>query len=173
MGKCINCGEESPGKYCHSCGQETEFKRLEVKTIFHDVTHGLLHWENSILKTFRAMLLKPGISAREYIDGSRKKYVKPFSYFIFIQTVFVVLFHQMNDKYFAFTNFSIKFEESMHDKVEQIQHVLNAYINYLNYLMPVFLAAYFVLFFRKKSGVNYAESLALSFFWVGTMLVLG
>jgi len=170
---CLNCGAESEGKYCPVCGQETNVKRLEVKTIFHDVTHGILHWENSILKTFRQMLFKPGITAKNYISGLRKSYVKPFSYFIFIQTVYVLLFHAMSDKYFAFVSYTIKSSDDAKEKVEQMQHLVNAYLNYFNYLMPLSFALYFFLFFRKKMNVNYAESLALSLYWIGTTLVFG
>lgn len=171
MKECKNCGAESDGKYCKNCGQETEIKRLEVKTIFHDVTHGILHWENSILRTFRYLLLKPGGTVRDYVSGLRKSYVKPFSYFIFIQTIFVILFHTMSGKYYAFASYSIKDTGDNPGQAEQMQHLMSNYINYCNYFMPVFLALYLYLFFRKKAGINYAESLAGSFYWVGTTLV--
>lgn len=173
MKKCPNCEFESDGKYCPECGQVVDLKRLEVKTIFHDVTHGILHWENSILKTFKLILLKPGDTVKSYISGQRKNTVKPFTYFIFIQTVYVLFFHQMSGTFFAFLNFTIKNPVSMQDKVEQMQHMLNAYINYFNYFMPLFFALYFFLFYKKKTGVNYAESVALSFYWIGTTLVFG
>lgn len=171
MIKCINCGVESEGKYCPNCGQAIEIKRLEVKTIFHDVTHGILHWENSILKTFRYMLINPGKSVKEYISGLRKSYMKPFSYFIFIQTVFVIIFHRLNEKYFAFVNYTIQDEGYNPGQTEQVQHLMSNYLNYFNYFLPVFLALYLYLFFRKKTGINYAESIAASFYWVGTTLV--
>jgi hypothetical protein len=170
---CQNCGAESGGKYCPDCGQEMEIKRLEVKTIFHDVTHGILHWENSILKTFGLMLLKPGNTAASYISGQRKTVVKPFTYFIFIQTIYVLLYHRMNGQYFAFMNFNISPTEASQEKVEHIQQMVNAYINYLNYFMPVFFSAFFYLLYKKKTGINFAESTAISFYWVGTTMVFG
>jgi len=173
MNKCLNCGTESGGKFCPSCGQEMAINRLEVKTIFHEVTHGILHWENSILKTFRQLLFKPGITAKNYISGLRKSYVKPFSYFIFIQTVYVLIFHRMSEKYFAFVNFTVQQSENMKDKVEHMQHLVSANINYFNYVMPLSFALLFFLFFKKKYGVNYAESIAISFYWLGTTLVFG
>jgi hypothetical protein len=173
MKKCINCGAESDGKYCPECGQEIEIKRLEVKTIFHDVTHGILHWENSILKTFRQMLFKPGDTAASYISGQRKTLVKPFTYFIFIQTIYVLLFHSMSGQYFAFLNFNVSPTDAMQDKIEHIQHMINAYINYLNYFMPAFFSLFFYIIYKKKTGINFAESIAISFYWIGTTLVFG
>ena len=154
MKKCKNCGFDSDSKYCPECGQELEIKRLKVRTIFHDITHGILHWENSILKTFREMLLLPGDSSRDYISGRRKSFVKPFSYFIFIQTMYVLLFHRMSGEFFAFLNISIKTAESMQGRIEEMQHLINAFINYLNYFLPVFFALYFYLLFRKKTGIK-------------------
>jgi hypothetical protein len=171
METCTNCGTVLQGKYCHNCGQE-RVKRLEVKSIIHEVTHGILHWENSILKTFSAMLRNPGYTVKEYISGRRKSFIKPFSYFIFIQTIFVVVFHRMSEKYFAFLTVNVRSDsEKVMTRFNDIQHLVGQYINYLNYFMPVVFAFYFYLFFKKKSGVNFAESLAISFYWVGTTLV--
>ncbi len=171
MEKCINCGAVLTGKYCHNCGQE-RVKRLEVKTILHDVTHGILHWENSILKTFKQLALNPGKTAKEYLSGRRKSFIKPFSYFIFIQTLYVIVFHLMSEKYFAFLNVSVSSDSNtIQQKVIEIQHLVNSYINYLNYFMPVVFAFYLYLFFKKKTGINYAEAIANSFYWVGTALV--
>jgi Protein of unknown function (DUF3667) len=172
MAKCKNCGAESPGRYCIECGQELDPKRLAVKTILHDVTHGILHWENSILKTLKHLILKPGNTAKDYISGKRKAYVKPFSYFIFMQTLFVIVFHLMSDRYFAFMNVTFKSSsDTMQTKVMEIQHLVSNYVNYLNYFMPVVFAFYLYLFFRKRTGINYAEAMAASFYWVGTTLV--
>lgn len=171
MEKCTNCGSELEGKYCHNCGQK-RVKRLEVKTILHDVTYGILHWENSILRTFKGLLFKSGLTAKDYIEGKRKHFVKPFSYFIFMQTLFVVVFHRMSEKYFAFLNYTIKSDSNkVQGRVIEIQHVVSQYVNYLNYFMPVFFAFFLYLFLRKKKGINYAEALAASFYWVATTLV--
>lgn len=171
MDKCTNCGTELTGKYCHNCGQG-KVKRLEVKSLVHDVTHGILHWENSILKTFRSLLFTPGQTANDYIEGKRKHYVKPFSYFIFMQTLFVIVFHRMSEKYFAFLNYTITTDSvKVQDRVREIQHLVAQYVNYLNYFMPVLLAFFLYLFFRKSKGINYAEALAASFYWVATTLV--
>ena len=173
MKKCLNCGIYSNGNYCPECGLEFEIKRLEVKTIFHDVTHGILHWENSILKTFRQMLLKPGDTAKDYISRQRKTFVKPFTYFIFIQTIYVVLFHSMNGQFFAFMNFNITTTDATQTAIEHTQHMVNSYANYLNYFMPVFFALFFYLLYKKKTGINFAESIAISFYWVGSSMVFG
>lgn len=168
---CTNCGNEFSGKYCPECGQG-RVKRLEVKAIVHDVTHGILHWENSILRTCRNLVLSPGKTVKEYIAGKRKYYVKPFTYFIFIQTVFVIVFHWMSEKYFAFLNVSFpQSGEKLGQSVQEIQHLISGYVNYFNYIMPLIFAFYLHLFLKKKTGINYAEALAASYYWAGTSMV--
>lgn len=171
METCTNCGNEFSGKYCPECGQG-RVKRLEVKAIVHDVTHGILHWENSILRTCRNLVLSPGRTVKEYIAGKRKYYVKPFTYFIFIQTVFVIVFHWMSEKYFAFLNVSFpQSGEKLGQSVQEIQHLISGYVNYFNYIMPLIFALYLYLFLKKKTGINYAEALAASYYWAGTSMV--
>jgi hypothetical protein len=171
METCTNCGTEFTGNFCPVCGQG-RVKRLEVRSIFHDVLHGIWHWENSILRTLKRLILSPGTTVKDYITGRRKSYVKPFSYFIFMQTLFVVVFHLMSGKYFAFMNVTFNSgNDEVQSRVLEIQHMVSTYVNYLNYFMPVVFAFFLYLFFRKKTGINYAESLAASFYWVGTSLV--
>lgn len=171
METCSNCGNKFTGKYCHNCGQG-KVKRLEVKTILHDVTHGILHWENSFLKTCRHLILSPGRTVKEYIAGKRRSYIKPFTYFIFIQTVFVIVFHRMSEKYFAFLDISFPSPgEKASQSVQEIQHLISGYVNYFNYILPVIFAVYLFIFLKKKTGINYAEALAVSFYWVGTTMV--
>jgi len=177
MDKCLNCGAELTGKYCSNCGQERITGKLEVKHLFKDVTHGIFHWESSILKTFKELLLRPGKFLRSYIEGIRKPYVKPFSYFIFIQTLYVLVFHWLSDKYFAFMNATVTtggdMTETMAAKIHNAQHLVSVYINYLNFAMPLFYAFFIMIFFKKKTGINYAESIVISLYVMGNTLLFG
>jgi hypothetical protein len=172
MDKCLNCGAEIETKYCPHCGQERIVKRLEVKTIFHEITHGILHWENSILNTFKILLTRPGNFVREYIGGKRKSFVKPFSFFLFFQSLYVIIFHWLGDKYFAFLRMNIS-SDAPAEKIEQMQHLISKNINYLNFILPVIFAFFFKLVLKKRTGVNYAESLVFSFYTTGAVLVAG
>lgn len=172
MNKCINCGAEVSTGFCPYCGQEAAFKRFEVKTLFHEVTHGILHWENSILNTFKQLLFNPGNFIRNYINGKRKSFVKPFSFFLFFQSAYVVIFHWLGEKYFAFLRMSMTSDGPV-EKIEKMQHLMSRNINYFNFLLPVIFAFFFKLILKKRTGVNYAESLVFSFYTTGTLLVAG
>ena len=154
MDKYLNCGAELTGKYCSQCGQEKITGKMEVKHLFKDITHGIFHWENSILKTFKELLLRPGKFLRNYIDGTRKLYVKPFSYFLFIQTIYVLIFHWLSDKYFTFMTSNVtssgQFTPSMIAKIHEAQHLISLYITYLNFVLPLFFAIFINLFFDSQ-----------------------
>ena len=169
---CPNCGTGFDSKFRPNCGQERIVKRLEVKTILHDITHGILHWENSVLRTFKLLLTQPGYFIHGYIRGKRKSYIKPFAYFLFLQTIYVIIFHFMSGQFFAFADISLK-NASQTEKIAELQHLISKNVNYLNFILPLMFAFYFKLFTKKKTGVNYAEGLVFSFYTYGTLLVAG
>jgi Protein of unknown function (DUF3667) len=167
MKECKNCGTKSKGKFCYDCGQEVDIKRFDTKTILHEIVFkGIFKVENSKLKTFKRILLNPGNSVRDYIHGKRETYVKPFIYFLSLQTFFVVVFHKLSDNFYKYLNSTSTDSSSM----EQIELVVKTYANYLYYLLPVFFSLYLYLFFRKEKGINYAESVVASMYWLGTSL---
>lgn len=172
MDTCINCGAAIYTNYCPHCGQERNVKRFEVKTIFHDVTHGIFHWESSILKTLKSLFIKPGFFIKDYLEGKRKSFVKPFSFFLFFQSVYVLIFHWMASKYFAYMNFTVT-SSSQSVKIEEIQHLISKNVNYLNFGLPLFFALVLMLFLKKRTGINYAEALVFSFYSFAALLIFG
>jgi hypothetical protein len=179
METCKNCGVEVSGKYCSNCGQEIITVRLSVKHIIKDVTHGMFHWESSIFNTCKELIIHPGKVIHSYIDGKRKSYIKPFTYFIFIQTIYVLIFHWLSGNYFAFMTATMQVsgemtnsqQEKLHVIQHEIQHLINANINYLNFIMPLIFALYIKIFLKKKTGINYAESVVFGLYVIGTTLL--
>jgi hypothetical protein len=83
------------------------------------------------------------------------------------------LFHWTSGKYFAFINLTFTPESALHSEFARYQQIVNSYINYFNYFMPLFFAFYFYLFFKKQLGINYAESIVCALYWIGMTLVFG
>ncbi len=84
---CLNCGTALIGKHCHACGQAAHVHKT-IGAFFHDLLHGVFHFEGKIWRTLPALALKPGRMTREYIDGRRASYVSPIALFLF--TVFLM-----------------------------------------------------------------------------------
>ncbi|NUS99754.1 MAG: DUF3667 domain-containing protein [Sphingomonas sp.] len=91
---CLNCGTELAGAYCHACGQHAHVHRT-LHAFWHDLLHGVLHFEGKIWHTLPLLAWRPGELTRRYIDGERAKFVSPMALFLF--SVFLM---------FAVTSFS-------------------------------------------------------------------
>ncbi len=79
---CLNCGAELTGDYCHACGQRAHVHRT-LHAFWHDLLHGVLHFEGKIWRTLPLLAWRPGELTRRYIDGERAKFVSPMALFLF------------------------------------------------------------------------------------------
>ncbi|MGH6785929.1 MAG: DUF3667 domain-containing protein [Novosphingobium sp.] len=80
---CLNCGAMLVGSHCHACGQAAHVHRT-LGAFFHDLLHGVFHFEGKIWRTLPLLAWKPGLLTREYIDGKRASYVSPIALFLFV-----------------------------------------------------------------------------------------
>ncbi len=79
---CLNCGTVLRGSHCHACGQAAHVHRT-LGAFFHDLLHGVFHFEGKIWRTLPLLAWNPGRLTREYIDGRRASYVSPIALFLF------------------------------------------------------------------------------------------
>lgn len=96
---CLNCGTELQGDFCHACGQHAHVHRT-LTAFFHDLLHGVLHFEGKIWNTLPLLVWKPGELTRRYIDGERARYVSPIALFlfsVFLMFAAVSLFGEMGE----------------------------------------------------------------------------
>ncbi|WP_230487731.1 DUF3667 domain-containing protein [Novosphingobium sp. ES2-1] len=79
---CLNCATPLVGSHCHACGQAAHVHKT-LGAFFHDLLHGVFHFEGKIWRTLPLLVTKPGKLTREYIDGRRASYVSPIALFLF------------------------------------------------------------------------------------------
>ena len=79
---CLNCATPLAGDYCHACGQRGHVHRT-LRAFFHDLLHGVLHFEGKTSNTLPLLAWRPGELTRRYIDGERAKFVSPIALFLF------------------------------------------------------------------------------------------
>ena len=172
MKKCRNCGFESDGKYCPECGQEVAPERITVKLVFKDSKHKFFNLENPSINTFRQLIMYPGITAKNYIAGARKSLIKPYKFFLSWQTIHVLIFHWLSKNYYEAQ--IANNTDSFSDKKEliQMQQIITNNIKYFDYLIPLFFALIIHWFYRKRTAVNFAESLSVSFYWISITLII-
>lgn len=80
---CLNCGTVLVGRHCHGCGQAAHVHRT-LGAFFHDLLHGVFHFEGKTWRTLPLLAWRPGILTREYVDGRRASYVSPIALFLFV-----------------------------------------------------------------------------------------
>jgi len=86
-GMCLNCGTALLGPHCHICGQAGHVHR-SLAAIWHDLAHGVFHFEGKIWRTLPMLAWRPGELTRRYIAGERARFVSPMALFLF--TVFLM-----------------------------------------------------------------------------------
>jgi len=79
---CLNCGTELLGSFCYACGQHSHVHRT-LHAFWHDLLHGVFHFEGKIWNTLPLLVWKPGELTRRYIEGQRARFVSPIALFLF------------------------------------------------------------------------------------------
>ena len=79
---CLNCATPLAGDYCHACGQHSHVHRT-LSAFFHDLLHGVFHFEGKVWKTLPLLMWKPGELTRAYVEGQRARFVSPIALFLF------------------------------------------------------------------------------------------
>ena len=81
-GQCLNCGAGLTGPFCARCGQKAHVHRT-ISAIWHDILHGVLHFDGKLWRTLPMLTFKPGELTRRYIHGERAKFISPMALFLF------------------------------------------------------------------------------------------
>lgn len=80
--QCLNCRTPLTGPYCHVCGQRGHVHRT-IAAFFHELGHGLLHFDGKVWRTLPMLCFRPGELTRRYVLGERAKFVSPLALFLF------------------------------------------------------------------------------------------
>jgi len=112
---CKNCSIEiNPNtSFCYSCGTKVVTRRITTKNLFSDLMIGL-GWDSIYFFTLKSMFVKPNIVITEYLNGTRKKYLNPFSYLLIGTAMLLTVFNFFKDDADAL-------QESLSYNKEQIQ----------------------------------------------------
>jgi hypothetical protein len=153
---CQNCDSplSAAWRYCSHCGQKTATRRLSLHEIGHETLHALLHVDRSVLSLIRALALRPGRVALDYVSGRRKRYYSPFA--------FLIVAVALASAAIAVTDFPAVTSDAPNAFARFLQH----HVNLLFLLqVPIIAAAFRVLTLR--GSFNYAEYLVLPAYTAG------
>lgn len=88
---CLNCGHSYTGKYCSQCGQSAHEGRIDASYFLHDIPHSVFHIDKGFFYTLFALFARPGGMIKDFLEGKRVKYFRPFAYVILMSTISTLL----------------------------------------------------------------------------------
>lgn len=164
--QCRNCGSELSGNYCSHCGQKTKVERISAGYFYHELIHYFTHMENGFIFTSYKMVLMPGKTVSDYIYGKRKYYQTPVSYFLIWTSIYILLLYGINlvfgeNTVVAFNDYFGP-GESTHYAISHLALVLTMIIPF---------QALFLYTLLARAKYNYFESLVITIYFLGTILL--
>ena len=85
---CANCQQPLTGAYCALCGQPRDVHRRSVWGLLHELGKDIASFDSRILRTARALMLRPGELAKAYHEGRTQPFVPPVRLYLFVSLVF-------------------------------------------------------------------------------------
>jgi len=165
MKYCLNCDYPVTDLYCAHCGQKSDPGRINFTFLCREVFHFFTHLEKGFLYTSFQMIIHPGQTAKNFIDGKRKKYQSPISYFLIWTTIYIV-FLLLIEKIFG-GNRVIDYKNYFGPAAATRLAISNLSI-VLTVVIP-FQALYLFLLVTRKS-YNYFETMVASIYSLGTII---
>ena len=153
---CANCNTAVvPGQnYCPNCGQKAPTPRLTLREMGMEFVHALAHVDRSALSLIWQLLIRPGVVARDYVAGRRKRYFGPFA--------FLVVSVAFTSAVIAISGFQAVTADAPNGFASFLQH----HINLLFFVqVPLLAAACRLMGIREP--YNYAEYLVLTSYSAG------
>ncbi|TDP02905.1 DUF3667 domain-containing protein [Flavobacterium sp. 245] len=153
---CKNCHQHYSGHYCNNCGQPADTHKINAHFLWHDIQHGLLHFDAGIPYTLKQLLTRPGHSIRDFIEGKRVKHFKPLSLVAVLGALYSFLYHYFHIDLFPKTGDP---ELDLHDFGEWIAtHFAWTTIA----TIPIYTVGTYIVF--RKQGYNFFELFVLNTF---------
>ncbi len=176
---CKNCNHQFEGHFCNNCGQTAETHKMNIHFVWHDIQHGLLHFDKGLLFTSKELFTRPGNSIRGFIEGKRVNHFKPISLIIVLATVYGVLYHYCHINLLktgmisgivdGWNSGNTKTDTPL--EIEKINEWLATHYSWTALaLLPFYAWGSFLAF--RKSGYNYVEQLILNAFLTGQKLLV-
>jgi len=153
---CKNCQQIFTGNYCNNCGQPAETHKINSHFLWHDIQHGLLHFDKGILFSLKELFTRPGHSVREFIEGKRVKHFKPLSLLVLLATFYSFLYH-----YFHIHYFIDKSSDSI--DYENLSEWITTHFSWVTIAtIPFYTIGTYIIF--KNQGYNFVEFFVLNTF---------
>ncbi|QZK91024.1 DUF3667 domain-containing protein [Flavobacterium sp. CHNK8] len=158
---CLNCNSTIDNNFCPNCGQKTTTHRFTYHHFTHDFVHGVFHLDKGFSYTIKELLIRPGHSIREFIQGKR---VQHFNYFTLLLLVIAL-------EHFIRSYSSVSREDILGKELLGYAKVAQNYNKIIRLIGIPFFALVTWLMFRK-SKQNFLENVVLNIYMMCGSLLL-
>lgn len=158
-GTCLNCGKPVSDNYCGSCGQK-KYSRIDGRYILAELQDTILQTNKGFLYSIKNIIINPGKTARQFIEGSRINHCKPILLAFLLSGISafisynIIGFIEIMEKYYSKLNMSSQFMTDYFSFVSSYSSII------MLSLIP-FLAIMTKIAFWKL-GQNYYEHILMN-----------
>ncbi|WP_455169325.1 DUF3667 domain-containing protein [Aegicerativicinus sediminis] len=163
---CKNCRYFIPenGKYCLNCGAKVVTERLSFRHLTDEFSQQFLNWDNRFIFTIKHLFKNPSKVISEYVDGVRKRYINPLSFFAISLTISGVYLFLMQKYFPDVLDMSQYFDNPNqklgNQKLTSFVYEYNSFISFI--IIPGVAFISWIVFWNKK--YNYIEHCAIYFY---------
>lgn len=168
MKNCKNCDSKLTGDFCQNCGLPKEPRRINGQYIISEIS-GLFFFEKGGLYTVKELSIRPGATIRNFIDGDRKRIVRPIIFLIVCSLIYTVA-QQIFSFEAGYINYSTADAKDTPFMVK-IFDWFSTNFGYANILMAIFIAFWVKILF-KKHNYNFFELYILLCFIMGNSILI-
>jgi hypothetical protein len=156
---CKNCQTpiKEEDEYCNLCGGKVIRNRLTFRNLFEHLSETFFNYDNKLLRTFTQLFKDPEDVIVGYIEGVRKKYINPISFFGLALTISGLSIFILKKFYLDALDFSSFFEninvpEGFMDSSMSGAMEFNSLI--YSFLVPLFALISWIVFLDKKYNLT-------------------
>lgn len=166
---CKNCGTELNSKFCPDCGQAADTHEINLHFFWHDIQHGIFHYDKGIPFTIKELFTRPGHAIRDFIEGKRVKYFKPVALIVILAGIYMVLFHwlHLDSKMASLVPLD---QQEQKSALKIIDWYTNHYALVTLLIVPFSALATYLAF--RKAGYNYLQIVVLLLYTTAARLII-
>ena len=160
---CKNCGNHFEGNYCNICQQSGETNRITWKELAHYLLRAFFHTNKGIIYTIKELVLHPGNTIRDYINGKRVLHFNPF--------LFLILTGGLSTLLYSSLNLNPPNEALELHKIEMINPMLaHKFFAAIGFNFVILLTITDFIFYHK-AGFNLPELIVSNAFQAGQIMI--
>ena len=148
-----------------------------------DISQNIFGWDNKFFLTIRKLIITPQEILGEYLNGIRKKYTNPITFFAIGMALSIFIFNTFDEAYIKMSLETTKaqnewFSENLGGQYKSIKYqqeslelnekMQKGFLKYFNLISLLLLPLYaFIAFLVYRKPYNYAEHLTVTTFIQG------